>query len=107
MNDRIRTSLFIFPLLLLAFISEIFLFLFLLTICILIIYETNLNTKKYASSYGYDLYMNNYNNSNKYDTVSFDNMFGNTFTKTQTKNVFNYHTTRIFEDSNNSKINRA
>tara|TARA_B100001093_G_scaffold516751_1_gene596270 strand:- start:6882 stop:9074 length:2193 start_codon:yes stop_codon:yes gene_type:complete len=60
------------------------------------------NTKKYASSYGYDLYMNNYNNSGKYDTVSFDNMFGNTFTKEQTKNVFNYHTTTVCEDPNNN-----
>ena len=53
MNDRIRTSLIIFPLIVLAFISEIFLFLFLFSICILIIYETNLNTKKYARIYTY------------------------------------------------------
>lgn len=59
------------------------------------------NTKMYASSYGYDLYMNNYNDSGKCETVSFDNMFGNTFKKDQTKDNFNYHTTTIFEDSNN------
>ena len=53
MNDRIRTSLFIFPLLIFALISEIFLFLFLLSICILIIYETNLNSKKYARIFAY------------------------------------------------------
>ena len=53
MYDRIRTSLFISPLLILAFISEIFLFLFLLSICILITYETNLNAKKYTRIYTY------------------------------------------------------
>ncbi len=53
MNDRVRTSLIIFPLIVLAFISEIFLFLFLFSICVLIIYETNLNTKKYARIYTY------------------------------------------------------
>ena len=53
MYDRVRTSLFISPLLILAFISEIFLFLFLLSICILITYETNLNAKKYTRIYTY------------------------------------------------------
>ena len=53
MNDRVITSLIISPFLVLAFISEIFLFLFLLSICILIIYETNLNTKKYSRIFAY------------------------------------------------------
>ena len=53
MYNRVRTSLFISPLLILAFISEIFLFLFLLSICILITYETNLNAKKYTRIYTY------------------------------------------------------
>ena len=53
MYYRVRTSLFISSLLILAFISEIFLFLFLLSICILITYETNLNAKKYTRIYTY------------------------------------------------------
>ena len=53
MNDRLWTSLLITPFIILAFISEIFLFLFLLSICILIIYETNLNTKKYIRIFTY------------------------------------------------------
>ena len=53
MNDRLWTSLLITPFIILAFISEIFLFLFLLSICILIIYETNLNTKKYTRIFTY------------------------------------------------------
>ena len=46
MNKRIRTSLIIAPLLLFSLISEIFLFLLLFSLCVIIIFETNLNSKK-------------------------------------------------------------
>ena len=46
MNNRIRTSLLIAPLLLFSLISEIFLFLLLFSLCVIIIFETNLNSKK-------------------------------------------------------------
>ena len=46
MNNRIRTSLIIAPLLLFSLISEIFLSLFLFSLCVIIIFETNLNSKK-------------------------------------------------------------
>ena len=45
MNKRIKTSLIIAPLLLISLISEIFLFLFLFSLCVIIIFETNLNSK--------------------------------------------------------------
>ena len=47
MNNRIRTSLIIAPLILFSLISEIFLFLFLFSLCVIIIFETNLNSKNF------------------------------------------------------------
>ena len=47
MNKRIKTSLIIAPLLLFSLISEIFLFLFLFSLCVIIIFETNLNSKNF------------------------------------------------------------
>ena len=47
MNKRIKTSLIIAPLLLFSLISEIFLSLFLFSLCVIIIFETNLNSKNF------------------------------------------------------------
>ena len=60
------------------------------------------NVKRLTTSYSHSSYF--LNNDNKKETVTYENEFGNSFTKVSTKDASNFSTSRLVEDNSDTYL---